>query len=183
MKLSTYLTYDGNAREAFTFYQQVLGGTLELMTFAQAPDAEQFPAEYRERIMHACLNLGDSTLMASRHAARRHLWRRTVRRHQGLLDFPAPDPRGRGRAAVRCPGRRRYGDHAAGEDLLGRAFRHADRPLRSVLDGQLRVTPASPRAAVAPEAAQRRAGRTGVWMHSTFVITYRTLSGAAVVWP
>ena len=42
MKLSTYLTYDGNAREAFTFYQQVLGGTLELMTFAQAPDAEQF---------------------------------------------------------------------------------------------------------------------------------------------
>ncbi|PZR51895.1 MAG: VOC family protein, partial [Stutzerimonas stutzeri] len=26
---------------------------------------EQFPAEYRERIMHACLNLGDSTLMAS----------------------------------------------------------------------------------------------------------------------
>ena len=42
MKLSTYLTYDGNAREAFTF-QQVLGGTLELMTFAQAPDAEQFP--------------------------------------------------------------------------------------------------------------------------------------------
>ncbi|HAJ85778.1 MAG TPA: VOC family protein, partial [Pseudomonas sp.] len=34
MKLSTYLTYDGNAREAFTFYQQVLGGTLELMTFA-----------------------------------------------------------------------------------------------------------------------------------------------------
>ena len=56
----TYLTYDGNAREAFTFYQQVLGGTLELMTFAQAPDAEQFPAEYRERIMHACLNLGDT---------------------------------------------------------------------------------------------------------------------------
>jgi len=65
MKLSTYLTYDGNAREAFTFYQQVLGGNLELMTFAQAPEAEQFPAEYHERIMHACLDLGESTLMAS----------------------------------------------------------------------------------------------------------------------
>src|SRR3546814_4586119 len=36
-----------------------------MMTFAQAPDAEQFPAEYRERIMHACLNLGDGVLMAS----------------------------------------------------------------------------------------------------------------------
>lgn len=183
MKLSTYLTYDGNAREAFTFYQQVLGGTLELMTFAQAPDAEQFPAEYRERIMHACLNLGDSTLMASDTLPGDTCGGGPYEGIKGCSISPAPDPRGRGRAAVRCPGRRRYGDHAAREDLLGRAFRHADRPLRSVLDGQLRVTPASPRAAVAPEAAQRRAGRTGVWMHGTFVITYRTLSGAAVVWP
>ena len=65
MKITTYLTLDGTTREAFTFYKDVLGGTLEMMTFAQAPDAEQFPAEYRERIMHACLNLGDGVLMAS----------------------------------------------------------------------------------------------------------------------
>lgn len=65
MKLSTYLTFDGQAREAFTFYQQVLGGTLEMMTFAQAPEAEQFPAEHRERIMHVCLTLDDYRLMAS----------------------------------------------------------------------------------------------------------------------
>lgn len=65
MKLSTYLTFDGQAREAFTFYQQVLGGTLEMMTFAQAPEAEQFPAEHRDRIMHVCLTLDDYRLMAS----------------------------------------------------------------------------------------------------------------------
>lgn len=65
MKISTYLTFDGQAREAFTFYQQVLGGTLETMTFAQAPDADQFPAEYRDRVMHTCLTLGDHCLMAS----------------------------------------------------------------------------------------------------------------------
>ncbi|MTZ14968.1 VOC family protein [Pseudomonas sp. JL972] len=65
MKLSTYLTFDGQAREAFTFYQQVLGGTLEMMTFAQAPEAEQFPAEHRDRIMHVCLTLDDYWLMAS----------------------------------------------------------------------------------------------------------------------
>ncbi len=65
MKLSTYLTLDGQAREAFTFYQQVLGGTLEMMTFAQAPEAEQFPAEHHERIMHVCLTLDDYRLMAS----------------------------------------------------------------------------------------------------------------------
>ncbi|MGE4408183.1 VOC family protein [Pseudomonas sp.] len=65
MKISTYLTFDGQAREAFTFYQQALGGTLEMMTFAQAPNAEQFPAEHRERIMHVSLKLGDDLLMAS----------------------------------------------------------------------------------------------------------------------
>ena len=65
MKISIYLTFDGQAREAFTFYQQILGGTLETMTFAQAPDAEQFPAEYHNRLMHACLTLDDHCLMAS----------------------------------------------------------------------------------------------------------------------
>lgn len=66
MKIATYLTFDGQAREAFTFYQQVLGGTLEhMMTFAEAPDGEQFPPEYRDRIMHTGLRLGDSLLMAS----------------------------------------------------------------------------------------------------------------------
>lgn len=65
MKITPYLTFDGQARDAFTLYQQVLGGELEMMTFAQAPDAEHFPAEYRERIMHVGLNLGDFSLMAS----------------------------------------------------------------------------------------------------------------------
>ena len=65
MKISTYLTFDGQAREAFTFYQQVLGGTLELFSFGQAPDAEQFPVDYHDRIMHTCLTLGEQRLMAS----------------------------------------------------------------------------------------------------------------------
>jgi PhnB protein len=66
MKISTYLTFDGQAREAFTFYEQALGGTLEaMMSFAEAPDSESIPAEYAERIMHTCLRLGDSLLMAS----------------------------------------------------------------------------------------------------------------------
>ncbi|EQM73934.1 VOC family protein [Stutzerimonas stutzeri] len=65
MKITPYLTFDGQARDAFTLYQKVLGGTLEMMTFAQAPESEHFPAEHRERIMHVCLNLGDYQLMAS----------------------------------------------------------------------------------------------------------------------
>lgn len=65
MKISIYLTFDGQAREAFTFYQQVLGGSLELMTYAQAPEPEQFPVQYHQRVMHVSLNLGDYALMAS----------------------------------------------------------------------------------------------------------------------
>jgi len=65
MQISTYLTFDGQARDAFTFYQQVLGGALETMTFAQAPEPEHFPAEYRDRVMHTCLTLEDHCLMAS----------------------------------------------------------------------------------------------------------------------
>lgn len=65
MHISTYLTFDGQARAAFTFYQQVLGGTLELFSFGEAPDAEQFPAEYHDRVMHVCLSLGQFRLMAS----------------------------------------------------------------------------------------------------------------------
>ena len=65
MKISTYLTFDGQAREAFAFYQQALGGTVELFSFGQAPDAGQFPAEYHDRVMHVCLSLGEYRLMAS----------------------------------------------------------------------------------------------------------------------
>jgi PhnB protein len=65
MKITPYLTFDGQARDAFTLYQKVLGGTLEMITFAQAPEGERFPAEHRERIMHVCLNRGDHQLMAS----------------------------------------------------------------------------------------------------------------------
>ncbi len=65
MKLTPYLTFNGQARDAFTLYQQVLGGELEIMTFAQAPNDEHFPAEHRERVMHVCLSLGEFSLMAS----------------------------------------------------------------------------------------------------------------------
>jgi len=66
MKICIYLTFDGQTREAFTRYQEVLGGTLQLMTFAEAPASEGFdPQQFGERIMHACLNVGSYALMAS----------------------------------------------------------------------------------------------------------------------
>jgi len=65
MKITPYLTFDGQARDAFTHYHNVLGGTLEMMTFGEAPEPEMFPAEHRQRIMHVCLTMDGDRLMAS----------------------------------------------------------------------------------------------------------------------
>ncbi len=54
-QLNTYINFKDNAREAFTFYQSVLGGKLELNTFGEF-HAMDDPAE-QDNIMHAKLTL------------------------------------------------------------------------------------------------------------------------------
>lgn len=51
--LSPYINFKDNAREAFTFYQSVLDGTLDLNTFGEYHASED-PAE-QDKIMHAQL--------------------------------------------------------------------------------------------------------------------------------
>lgn len=59
----TYLNFDGNAREAMTFYQKCLGAELEIQTFKDAKmDA---PKGAESRVMHARLAKGSAVLMAS----------------------------------------------------------------------------------------------------------------------
>ena len=68
MSISTYLTYltfDGNCREAFEFYRSVFGGELQLSTFAEAPAEMQAPEEEKDRVMHVSLPIGSSVLMGS----------------------------------------------------------------------------------------------------------------------
>ncbi len=64
MPLNPYLSFNGNCREAFEFYHQCLGGEIEAM-FAHAgtPAEEHVPPEWKDKIMHARLNLGDGVLM------------------------------------------------------------------------------------------------------------------------
>ena len=53
-----YLAFDGNCAEAMRFYEQALGGKLEMMmSGADSPMAEQIPKESAHRIMHARLVL------------------------------------------------------------------------------------------------------------------------------
>ena len=64
MQIIPYLAFDGKCKEAFTFYEKVLGGKiLMMMTTGESPMADQTPPEARDRIMHARLVAGDAVLM------------------------------------------------------------------------------------------------------------------------
>ncbi len=66
MQLSSYLFFNGDCEAAFKFYEQCLGGKIEAMrTHAGTPAAEQVPAEWRDKILHARLIVGDQVLLAS----------------------------------------------------------------------------------------------------------------------
>ena len=66
MKLNPYLTFNGQCEAAFKFYEQCLGGKIVAMvTHAGTPAEEQVPAEWRNKILHARLIVGDEVLMGS----------------------------------------------------------------------------------------------------------------------
>ena len=66
MSLNTYLTFDGNCREAFEFYRSVFGGEFsEFHTFAEAPPDMSVPEAEKDLMMHVSLPVGSSVLMGS----------------------------------------------------------------------------------------------------------------------
>lgn len=65
MQISPYLTFDGNCREAMTFYQECLGGELTFQTVAETPMADQCPAGMQDHIMHSMLVKDGAALMAT----------------------------------------------------------------------------------------------------------------------
>jgi PhnB protein len=64
--LNPYLLFNGQCEAAFKFYERCLGGKLEMMLrHGESPMAQQLPPEWRDRIMHARLVVGDKVLMGS----------------------------------------------------------------------------------------------------------------------
>lgn len=70
--LVPYLFYNGDCRQAMTFYRDCFGGNLELMTYGDAPANAGCPdggpggaRPAKDDIMHGCLTNGDLCLMAS----------------------------------------------------------------------------------------------------------------------
>lgn len=66
MRVNPYLLFNGRCREAFTFYAECLGGKIEAMLpHAGTPAEGHVPPEWREKIMHARLSLGEDVIMGS----------------------------------------------------------------------------------------------------------------------
>lgn len=61
--LNPYLTFNGNCKEAMTFYHQCLGGNLEIMPFGDS--GIEVPDEAKDKTMHAVLTIDSIILMAS----------------------------------------------------------------------------------------------------------------------
>jgi len=66
MKLYTYLNYGGNCRQAFEFYAAQLGGKITMITtHADQPDSSQVPADWKNAVLHARIEIGDTILLGA----------------------------------------------------------------------------------------------------------------------
>jgi PhnB protein len=64
-QINSYLTFNGNCREAMAFYKECLGGELMLQTIGESPMADKMPEQMKESILHSTLSKGDLVIMAS----------------------------------------------------------------------------------------------------------------------
>jgi len=64
-QINAYITFNGNCREAMTFYRGSLGGELTIQTIGESPLGARCPAGKEHEIMHSSLVKGHLILMAS----------------------------------------------------------------------------------------------------------------------
>ncbi|MBV8848784.1 MAG: VOC family protein [Methylobacteriaceae bacterium] len=66
MKTNPYLIFNGTCAAAFEFYKRALGATaVSMTTFGESPMADQVQANWRDKVIHARLQIGDVVVMAS----------------------------------------------------------------------------------------------------------------------
>lgn len=88
MSFHPYLFFGGTCREAFTRYQEVFGGELQLITAADMPSDEQMPGVSPDTIMHAALTTDGFLLMASDDPTSENV---SVQGMQVYVDLPSAD--------------------------------------------------------------------------------------------
>jgi PhnB protein len=68
MQVQPYLFFDGRCEEAVEFYRKALGAEVQaLMRFKDNPEPQpgMVPPGSENKVMHACLRIGDTSIMAS----------------------------------------------------------------------------------------------------------------------
>ena len=66
MQVQSYLFFNGRCEEAIEFYKKTLGAKVEMMMrFKEAPDDHKCSPGTEDKIMHSCLRIGDTAVMAS----------------------------------------------------------------------------------------------------------------------
>ena len=66
MKLYTYLNYGGNCRQAFEFYVEHLGGRITMLTtHGEQPTGSTVPPEWKNAVLHARIDLGETTVLGA----------------------------------------------------------------------------------------------------------------------
>jgi PhnB protein len=64
MKMNVHLNFQGNCEEAFEFYKKVFGATNAFaMKYSEAPEGMPVPPDWKDKIMHTSIALGDGLLM------------------------------------------------------------------------------------------------------------------------
>jgi len=64
-RINSYLTFNGNCRDAMSFYKECLGGDLELQTIGESPLADKMPEQMKDCILHSTLTNDNLVLLAS----------------------------------------------------------------------------------------------------------------------
>src|SRR5215204_4657315 len=64
-RINSYLTFNGNCRDAMSFYKDCLGGELTLQTIGESPLAEQMPEQMKNCILHSTLTNDTLVLFGS----------------------------------------------------------------------------------------------------------------------
>jgi PhnB protein len=66
MKLYTYLNYGGTCRQAFEFYAAHLGGRITFITtHGEMPGPNPVPPNWRDAVLHARMELGETVLLGA----------------------------------------------------------------------------------------------------------------------
>jgi PhnB protein len=65
MRLEPYLLFNGQCEEAFKFYQNCLGGKLDVMLYEGSPAEQHVAADLKKKVLHACLGVDGGAVMGS----------------------------------------------------------------------------------------------------------------------